>query len=106
MITLLVILSNGGLISDCNFFIPDINTVARAGGYAGRLQTPIQPCHTQVAFLGKLLHIVKLHRPKGATFDTFLAAITKLFVNDSNAILSGAYSIYRADSLTRSGATL
>ena len=73
------------------FSIPEINTVARAGGYTGRLQTSIKPFHTQVTFLGNLPHLIKLHHPKGATFDAVLAAITKLRSNDSNAVLPGAY---------------
>jgi hypothetical protein len=82
-----------------NFFgnfvdIAEVHTKAGAGSYAGWRQPSSQSIQAQVAVLGHLLLIVKLHYLQGTGFNTILAAITQLLSNQDDTVISFGYGVY------------
>ncbi len=80
--------------------VPEVDTAAGAGSHAGRGRPSRQSIQAQVAVLGHLLLIVKLHYLQGTGVNTVPAAITQLLIHQDDTVLSFGYGVYRTGIFT------
>jgi len=76
------------------------DAACRAYGAAGGGLVIVQALNAKVAFYGKILAVIILHRPKRAGFQTLFAADTKRLVNKHHTLSASGYGLDRTGIFT------